>query len=830
MIEIPNNYDDFFTAIFDNPPFEYQRRLALDESLYSLVNVPTGAGKTNAVLGAWLWRRLHHPSTVGRRLVYCLPMRTLVEQTKRVAEQALENLQEKFALSKAFSVHALMGGDVDNEWDSKPENECILIGTQDMLLSRALNRGYAMSRFRWPLHFGLLNNDCLWVFDEIQLMSNGLATSAQLAAFRDKFTTFGKHQSVWMSATLDENWLQTVDFALRLADLQKLELSDIDRSTPILEQRLTATKILKLAPSPCRTPKGLAEFIKEHHTQGSQTLVVVNRVARARETFAALEDSYHLKPKKLKKGEVATPPDPKAPELMLIHSRFRPNERKEWMEKLKSTPDNNGKIIIATQVVEAGVDLSSRLLVTDLAPYASLVQRFGRCNRTGEESEAYIYWIDRPLDDKDGEKLANKETLDDKEQEKIAAPYDWQDLATAQAVLQGMVSAAPADLPIHHDPYNASHVLRRRDVIDLFDTTPDLSGYDLDVSRFVRGGDERDVSVAWRKLNGKQPPKDAPRLQRHELCAVGIGEFKEFLNKDKSRQAWLWNALDGDWQKVGDSDWRPGLSLLLDTSAGGYDLRRGWDISSKEVVLDVHENDKANEANADDPLTYIKYTQSLAAHSREAKAAAETIINALEDLQLEQWRDDLIYATHHHDWGKAHPIFQATLQALSQEDAPHTPWLAKLESHQRHSRKRFRHELASALALLQTDASDLVVYLAACHHGKVRLSIRALPDENKPDEKDRRFARGIWQDEMLPATDLGDGVQKTAIKLDLEPMLLGASEDGKPSWLERMLNLRERLGVFRLAYLECLIRAADVRASQNPQDYKKNDKNEGKEQ
>ena len=49
---------------------------------------------------------------------------------------------------------------------------------------------------------------------------------------------------------------------------------------------------------------------------------------------------------------------------------------------------------MATQVIEAGVDLSSQLLITDLAPYASLVQRFGRCNRAGELTEARIFWVD----------------------------------------------------------------------------------------------------------------------------------------------------------------------------------------------------------------------------------------------------------------------------------------------------------------------------------------------------------------------------------------------------------------------------------------------------
>jgi len=46
----------------------------------------------------------------------------------------------------------------------------ILVGTQDMLLSRALMRGYGISRYLWPLHFALLHNDCLWVFDELVML------------------------------------------------------------------------------------------------------------------------------------------------------------------------------------------------------------------------------------------------------------------------------------------------------------------------------------------------------------------------------------------------------------------------------------------------------------------------------------------------------------------------------------------------------------------------------------------------------------------------------------------------------------------------------------
>ena len=820
------NFDDFFRAAFaGRDPFDYQKRLAEADLLPSLVNAPTGAGKTAAVLGAWLWRRLHDPRGVGRRLVYCLPMRTLVEQTRGVAEQAIESL----GLAERFTVHTLMGGDIRDEWDTQPEREYILIGTQDMLLSRALNRGYAMSQFRWPVHFGLLNNDCLWVFDEIQLMGDGLATTAQLAAFREKFETFGACHSLWMSATLDRKWLRTIDFTPHVDGLALSQLDDADRASPVLSARLNAVKTVERAPSICRTPQGLASFVKENHERGTQTLVVVNRVARARETFAALEESFGLSPQKAKKGTPTTTPDSHAPELLLIHSRFRPHERKRWTTLLNEQPDSdgNGRILVATEVVEAGVDISSKLLVTDIAPYASLVQRFGRCNRAGEFGKARIFWVDRPLTEKDA-KLVEKDELDEKERAKISPPYEWHDLETARELLSTMRSAALADLPEHTDDYTPAHVLRRRDLVDLFDTTPDLSGYELDISRFVRGGDERDVSVAWRDLKGEKPPLDAPKLTRDELCSVPIGDIKDFLKgKDangKPRQGWMWDALEGDWQKVGENDLRAGLTLLLDARAGGYDARLGWDGGNKSLVTVVQDEQKEkNEGVDDEPLTFQSYLQTLAAHSREARAAAEQIIGALDSLALDEWRADLLHATHHHDWGKCHHIFQETLHR-NLADVEQDLMLAKSTDGGRHSRPHFRHELASALALLKNGASDLAVYLAACHHGKVRLSIRALPGESKPQDDDGKpidlkFARGIWDGEKLPAVDLGDGAQEEETVLDLEPMLLGASENGARSWLERMIALRGRLGVFRLAFLESLIRAADVRASKYPQDY-----------
>ena len=85
-----------------------------------------------------------------------------------------------------------------------------------MLLSRALMRGYDMSRYQWPVYFAWLHNEALWVFDEVQLMGPGLKTSAQLGAFRQNIGLSLRSRSLWVSTTLKRDWLRTVDFDLAL--------------------------------------------------------------------------------------------------------------------------------------------------------------------------------------------------------------------------------------------------------------------------------------------------------------------------------------------------------------------------------------------------------------------------------------------------------------------------------------------------------------------------------------------------------------------------------------------------------------------------------------
>ncbi len=464
---------DWYTAALGVPPYPYQQRLAA-EDWPDVLKIPTGLGKTAAIFFAWLYKRHCNDVHTPRRLVWCLPMRVLAEQTARLARQWGERLVSAGLLSRAPAVHVLMGGDVAQDWDTRPEDEAVLIGTQDQLLSRALNRGYAMSRFRWPLDFALLHNDAFWIFDEVQLMGAGLPTSTQLEAFRRRFACAVPCRSLWCSATLHPRWLASVDFAAHCPAPRLAELQEDDTGFPQVRQRIHAGKqVLPLAGAD--NSKQLADAVLAEHRPETLTLVIRNRVRDAVELFETLRKRKN------------TPP------LCLLHSRFRPADRAVVLQAALAAPDGEGRIVVTTQVVEAGVDISAATLFTDIAPWASLVQRFGRCNRAGERRDARIFWLDKSVG-----------------REQDARPYTLDELNTARQRLAALENAAPALLPDTDAATAAYAVLRAPDLFDLFDTTPDLAGADIDVSRFIRESDDSDVQVFWRSWPGNAPPPDMP--------------------------------------------------------------------------------------------------------------------------------------------------------------------------------------------------------------------------------------------------------------------------------------------------------------------------------
>lgn len=775
------NFTDWFVRITTNQPFPYQKRLATEAELPIYLLVPTGAGKTAAIILSWLWRRRFHPEQAIRaqtplRLVYCLPMRTLVEQTYASVKTWLDNA----FLATEVELHLLMGGAMSERWDAHPEKDCVLIGTQDQLLTRALNRGYGMSRYRWPIHFALLNNDCLWVMDEVQLMGAGLLTTAQLQGFREEFKTYGTTQSLWMSATLDPELLQTVNYQ---PDLSKIhQLTPEDKAHPVLKERMQASKQLckantVIAGNEEDYAKALAQEVSSAHSPGTLTLVICNRVSRAQALFKELKKQVN-------------------DELLLVHSRFRPYERQELNKKLRSATSG---IVVATQVVEAGVDISAQTLFTELAPWSSLVQRIGRCNRYGECSgNATVYWIDIDLNKK-----------------RAASPYEDDDLEQARTLLSpltdvGLESLQQVQVKLK-EPLGL--IPRRHDLLQLFDTSTDLAGHDIDISPFIRETSDADVAIAWRNWEGNKPPRETQgALRQEELCRVSALRARELLEHLKKQKhcAWVWDGLQGEWVEA--ATLYPGMSLLLHCDYGGYSITLGFTGNPKDQPEPVEAEAIEPDEDDADPLTYKVGTYvTLADHSQDVALEVRQLCESLPGYGL---LTELLERTGRwHDLGKAHSAFQEMMTRNRPDKAEGGPWAKSDQKNRMKERQGFRHELVSALVAMEQGEDFLLTYLTAAHHGKIRLSIQPRQTKNKPTNSPKKYAFGVKEGDKVPAVDLGNGLVIPAQqKLSLNCMELGDGEHGE-SWTTQALTLLEEYGPFKLAFLETIIRIADWRAS-----------------
>jgi len=793
-------FDTFFDKAVGVKPYPWQSRIAA-EGLPEVLSIPTGLGKTEGVALGWAYRRIvaKSPNT-PRHLVFCLPMRVLVRQTEERLVAAFGRLRE--AGLPNVGVHALMGGtrrDDQDAWLSHPEREWILIGTQDQLLSRALNRGYAVSPYEWPVHFAMLNNDCHWVLDEVQLMGPAVWASAQLDWMRRlRFGTMFPCSTTWMSATVGANFLDTRDRRdAQLSAPKPLEIGTADQDHPAANMRLLARRPIALhAPDVAATTRkgkaskrtkagdgsahGIASAIVASHDPGTLSLIVCNTVKAAQAIFGLLPNSIPR---------------------ILITSRFRAGDRADAEETLASferarksagglpVPDSPGLICVSTQVIEAGVDVSARKLWSEIAPWASIVQRLGRLNRDGLDNDA-ARAVFFPA--ADGGESPGKGRI---------GPYSTDAIQAAGKLLSALIplsEAMPArdalsavrdgklgELVLQALAAPPAPLPRAVDVHGLFTTERDVYGGFTDVSSFVRDADSNaDVSVFWRDMKELRADDalEGPPFDVGEACPVPVHALRAFL---ATATAYVWDSDARDWQRLRPASLRPGMVVLLAGAAGGYRRDLGWTGEAFDRLQGLEAVGPGAGAYDDDARSEsIKGWVPLHAHLRDAESQALRLVSSLglDDIL----GDAVVKAAREHDIGKAHPQWHKTMgkpsgdatlwakfpaeidvavnngttegaliawlsqhdrspeilsrgtslrialnRRLTREERDHLRTELGVETRLVQLRPGMRHEAASALAMMsrylmgQADFPALSIYLAAAHHGKVRTHLGA---------------------------------------------------------------------------------------------------------
>ncbi len=680
MTEDETDFAGFFRASTGFGPYDWQIKVATD-GLPDVLPIPTGLGKTEGAVLAWAWRKLIlEKEDEPLHLVYCLPMRSLVRQTVERLRACFKALKEKRGFPD-IPVYQLMGGAIDEDWAGLPDRPWVLVGTQDQLLSRALNRGYAMSRFDWPVHFGLLNQDCRWIVDEVQLMGPGLWTTAQLDWMRLKrFCSLKPCRTTWMSATIGTSFLKTTDRTTDGLDAFEPFVPELDKDQKIaaakeeLKRRRGARRPVEwFEPRSGKNARPLHEQIAAHarkaHSEGTLTLVICNTVQAAQDVFRALGDD--------------------GPPKILLTSRFRGCDRQAAEAKLTEyeagrrkaasgqLEGDSGLICVSTQVVEAGIDISAHRLWSELAPWPSIIQRLGRLNRDGRDNEAEArVW---ELTASERKALTWKHGG-----ESWVGPYREQALKDAKVLLNALTKPptrepfAQAVAKLKDVKDENGEVLERTlkpplephpralDVHGLFSTEPDMHGGFTDVSRFVRGDDpDADVTVFWRDWSGEAPPVgdelDGPVFDpREEGCQVSVNRLRDALKNRKGARAWNWNSRDERWESRAVNELTPGMVVMLHAGVGSYSAELGWTGKAENKLQDLPPPGPGGALQRDERV-FVGYWAPVSTHLADARSEAQKLC---DEIGLgEPHRTAVIEGAGLHDLGKLHRDWQAALPA-----------------------------------------------------------------------------------------------------------------------------------------------------------------------
>lgn len=847
-------FDDEFARLTGNPPFPWQSALYerfVAGDFPKACDLPTGLGKTS-VIALWLLALAKNPK-LPRRLVYVVNRRTVVDQSTAEAERLRSELRRPEARhirdaldalaavpAKApLAISTLRGEFADNSaWRRDPSRAAVIIGTVDMIGSRLLFSGYGCGFRSKPLHAGFLGQDALLVHDEAHLEPAFQSLLSSIAAEQLRNNEPRPLKVLALSAT----GRTEPDFTL----------GDEDLRTAAVTKRLHARKGLQvhLVDDRKELPERIAAKAAELN---GKIIVFLSSVDYAEKCAQVL--------RKTKKQGVA-----------MLTGTMRGAERDDLIRDpvfARFLPRPGGDVslqegtvfLVATSAGEVGIDLSADHLVTDLPPFDALAQRLGRVNRYGEgDAEVHVY--SEKLNEPPRTKGEGEGEDADEEDDKPGKRKDEYDYA------RFFTRALLGDLPLRSDERrdaspSALRALSREARLNASTPQPDIHHVDAllfdrwsyttiskplpgrpPVEEWLHGKAEWEpprTTIAWRSevawLTAEDLGQaslddflaDYPLRGRETLSDVTSRVLKQLeklvtRDKDGAQYAWLLrHDRPAEFTRLGqlvdgyDSKKNPTLddaTVVLAPTAGGlkgglldgsaeFDPATRYDLGPKDDEREVRESEEAPHApkgmrlvravkrkiDGDDVLLWWHLYAAvqradddgsrnspkellLDVHLRRTEAWAVRLADSLALPEPEQ--KALGCAGRAHDLGKRRRVWQRSIKRFKEPPLAKGPMQPSELGH-------YRHELGSLhdgdFGGLSEEAKDLALHAVAAHHGRARPHFPTIESYDP---------------------ELSDDVVAAVVR---EVPL-------------RFARLQHRYGRWGLAWLESILRVADVLGSE----------------
>jgi CRISPR-associated endonuclease/helicase Cas3 len=321
---------------------------------------PTGYGKTEF---AFLWGAYDNG-----KFFYTLPLRSAVNQIFERAKEIFENERTGILHSDADVYLLQKEGDIGDTIKlyelARSLSYPSIISTGDQFFPYAL-RPPGFEKIFATFSYSKL------IVDEVQAYDP--KACAIIVSFIEWIFKMGG-KFLLMTATLPNFVLEEIKKRIGENNFQLINIYEENKNDfqKIFKHKIKV-RIINNQRNDFDLPDDEVEEIINQVQEGKRVLVILNTVKQAQNVYNKIKERA---PENLKN------------KIFLLHSQFTLEDRRkketELIEREFKNPKQNeseGKILVATQVVEASLDIDADILFTEICPLDSLVQRMGRVLR-----------------------------------------------------------------------------------------------------------------------------------------------------------------------------------------------------------------------------------------------------------------------------------------------------------------------------------------------------------------------------------------------------------------------------------------------------------------